>query len=239
MHAMQYCCVNRHYCIDSAVHACYVPICARLGCELFSTWLASVPNLVLSYDNTQYGLRLCLMLVVYPPAGRLYHTLFANQQHDSPSETSPHAFLEGSQGHAQAGPEEQQVIQAEGQQLHSIDRAEEDVQEEIGHNQRGGDQGMYHRPYQPAVAELQSSRQDPEQGQALHKAPQAKANAEEDEEADRAADEEVDKGVAETEAALAGAQEAQQQAVQAQQQALAEERRSLMQMRQHLQQQSG
>lgn len=139
------------------------------------------------------------------------------------------------------------MIQAEGQQLHSTDRAEEGVQEEVGHNQRGGDQGMYHRPYQPAVAELQSSRQDPEQGQALHRAPQAKANAEEDEEADRAADEEVDraadeeadKGVAETEAALAGAQEAQQQALQAGQQALAEERRSLMHLRQYLQQQSG
>ena len=44
---------------------------------------------------------------------------------------------------------------------------------------------------------------------------------------------------AETESALAGAQEAQQQAVQVQRQALAEERQSLMQMRSDLQQASG
>ena len=44
---------------------------------------------------------------------------------------------------------------------------------------------------------------------------------------------------AETESALAGAQEAQQQAVQVQRQALAEERQSLMQMRSDLQQATG
>ena len=49
----------------------------------------------------------------------------------------------------------------------------------------------------------------------------------------------ADQSVAHTEAALAGAQEAQQQAVQAGQEALAEEQYSLMQLRQDLQQQSG
>ena len=73
------------------------------------------------------------------------------------------------------------------------------------------------------------------QGQGSQKATPKAANEEAVEEGDRGADE----GAAETETALAAAQEAQQQAVQAQQQALAEERSSLMQLRQDLQQQSG
>ena len=73
------------------------------------------------------------------------------------------------------------------------------------------------------------------QVQRLQETPDEEASEEGDQEGDM----EVDESVAQTEAALAGAQEAQQQAVQAQQQALAEERRDLMQLRQHLQQQSG
>ena len=59
------------------------------------------------------------------------------------------------------------------------------------------------------------------------------------EEADQQGDGEADDSVAQTEAALAGAQEAQQQAVQAQWEALAEERSSLLQLRQDVQQASG
>ena len=52
-------------------------------------------------------------------------------------------------------------------------------------------------------------------------------------------DQEGDTSVTETQAALAGAQEAQQQAVQAQQEALADQRQTLMHLRQDLQQASG
>ena len=196
---------------------------------------------------------LCSWLVLHPPAGRLFNTLFGTQgqqQQGSPSgtsptseitsEISPHAFSEGSQRHAHAGIAAQHVADSEGQQLHSTPREEEGVLEDVGHSQRESDQGSYHRPSQPAAAEQQSSEGNyPVQGQRLRKAPPAEANAETDKEADRAAEEVADKSVAETEAALAGAQEAQQQAVQDGQEALAEEQQSLMQLRQDLQQQSG
>ena len=67
--------------------------------------------------------------------------------------------------------------------------------------------------------------------QRSQKTPDEEAGGEAEQEGDREADESV--------AALAGAQEAQQQAVQAGQEALAEEHQSLMQLRQELQQQSG
>ena len=206
-----------------------------IGCELLQV-------AVHSSISTHYGVNHWSVLVLHPPAGRLFNTLFGHQgqqQHDSPSETSLHASSEGSQRHAQAGTEEQQVAEAEGQQLHSSDREEEGVLEEVGHSQHGTEQGVHHRPSQPAAAEQPSSEEDSVQGQGLHQAPQAEANAEADEEADRAADEEADTTFAETEAALAGSQEAQQQAVQAGQEALAEERRSLIQMRSDVQQASG
>lgn len=59
------------------------------------------------------------------------------------------------------------------------------------------------------------------------------------EEAEQEDDREADESVAQTEAALTDAQEAQQQAMQAQQETLADEHHSLMQIRNGVQQQSG
>ena len=237
--ACNICCVDRR-CINWAVHAHNVLICARLGCYLTATWPVPAPSLAVSYGSTHAALKLCSWLVVCPPAGRPFNTLSGDhhqQQRDTPPETSPHAFSEGSQGQAQAGTEEQQVADAGGQQLHSTDRDEEGVPREVGYSQRG----TYHRPSQPAAVEQQFTEEGFMQGQGLHQAPQAEANAEaeEDDKADRAAEKEADKSAAEIEVALGVAQEAQQQAVRAGQEALAEERQSLMQMRSDLQQASG
>lgn len=60
-----------------------------------------------------------------------------------------------------------------------------------------------------------------------------------DEEADEGRYEEADENLAETEAALAAAQEAQWEAVQAEQQALAEEHQTLQRLRDDMHQESG
>ena len=182
-------------------------------------------------------------------AGRLFNTLFGNhdqRQQASPSETSPHDTAEGSPGHAhaQAGSEEQQVAGAETQHLPSNDRDKEGMPTEVTLGERGSEeQSMHQRPSHPPAAEQQASNRESAQEQWLQKASPQEPDREADEAADRVADEEADReadgSTAKTEAALAAAQEAQEEALQAEKEALGEERQSLMQVRDDLQQASG
>ena len=154
----------------------------------------------------------------------LLNTLFGSQggrqqQHRAPLQTNPEDSPVASQGHAWAGTETAEVgaPASDAHRIAEVSSAEDTADAD---GSARNNQTAYGQTAEESMVETGAMLSD---GGALHKGE----------------DRHVVEDVSKTEAALAGAQQAQQQAAQAQQQALAEERQSLMHLRQDMQQQSG
>ena len=151
----------------------------------------------------------------------LFNTLFGSQEgrQQQPLENNPEDSPVANQGYAQAGTETAEVgpPASDAHRIAEVSSAEDTADAD---GSARNDQTAFGQTADDSMVETGAMLSDgcaPHEGEDRH----------------------VVEDVSQTEAVLAGAQEAQQQAAQAQQQALADHRQTFMHIRQDVQQQSG